>query len=196
MDYKKIYNQLMSRARLQHIDGYCEVHHIVPRAEGGSDDKSNLVKLTARQHYIAHLLLAKIYDDYVMLCAVIMMRHMKNKYTKREFRFNSRLYEKLKVERSRRMSTIMKGHPVNERTRRAVSETMKRVNKGRKPWNYRKHISEEVKWKLKQANLGKKQSEETIEKRRLKLLGHSCSEQTKLKLSKRLAGRKMSDESK
>lgn len=53
---------------------YGENHHIIPRSEGGSDDASNKVKLTAREHYIAHLLLAKIYDDYAMYSALTYMQ--------------------------------------------------------------------------------------------------------------------------
>lgn len=39
--------------------GYTERHHIVPRFCGGSNEASNLVRLTARNHFIAHLLLVK-----------------------------------------------------------------------------------------------------------------------------------------
>lgn len=38
-----------------------ELHHIVPKAFGGTNDLSNLIKLTYRQHFIAHLFLAKSY---------------------------------------------------------------------------------------------------------------------------------------
>lgn len=109
MDYKKTYKKLIKSARRQHIDGYYEIHHIVPKAEGGSDDKSNLVKLTARQHYIAHLLLAKIYDDCAMHCAVVAMQ-AKTKSMDRDFHFNSRLYEKLKLKRSKFMSVALLGN--------------------------------------------------------------------------------------
>jgi hypothetical protein len=40
--------------------GYCEKHHILPKCLGGSNDKLNLVQLTAREHFICHLLLVKI----------------------------------------------------------------------------------------------------------------------------------------
>lgn len=36
---------------------YYELHHITPKSLGGSDAPENLVLLTAREHYIAHLLL-------------------------------------------------------------------------------------------------------------------------------------------
>lgn len=74
MNYLVTYNKLIQHRRDNLIvDGYCEMHHIVPRSEGGSNDESNLVKLTAREHFIAHLLLAKIYDDIKMHYALNMM---------------------------------------------------------------------------------------------------------------------------
>ena len=62
MNYKNIYDCLISEAqKRQSVKGYFEIHHIVPRSLGGTDDKVNLVKLTAREHFIAHCLLARIY---------------------------------------------------------------------------------------------------------------------------------------
>ena len=43
--------------------GYYEKHHIVPRSMGGSNKKSNLVDLTAREHYVCHRLLTKMVQD-------------------------------------------------------------------------------------------------------------------------------------
>jgi hypothetical protein len=42
---------------------YYERHHIVPKWMGGSNDKSNLVLLTAREHYLCHYLLFLSYKD-------------------------------------------------------------------------------------------------------------------------------------
>lgn len=65
MDYEKIYNNLMSdrksRALVKEM-GY-EMHHIIPTSFGGDNKKSNIVKLTYREHYIAHKLLTKVYKD-------------------------------------------------------------------------------------------------------------------------------------
>lgn len=43
--------------------GYVEKHHIIPKSMGGSDDKANLVFLTAKEHFIAHMLLVKMVID-------------------------------------------------------------------------------------------------------------------------------------
>lgn len=58
--YTKKYFCLIEFAQKQIIDGYYEKHHIVPKCLGGLDNPENLVKLTARQHFIAHLLLTKM----------------------------------------------------------------------------------------------------------------------------------------
>ncbi|CAB4153686.1 HNHc domain containing protein [uncultured Caudovirales phage] len=42
---------------------YYESHHIIPRWKGGNNSKSNLVLLTAREHYLAHYLLFILYKD-------------------------------------------------------------------------------------------------------------------------------------
>ena len=52
MNYEKIYNNIISKAQSrQKLDGYIERHHIIPRSFGGSDDDSNIVALTAREHF-------------------------------------------------------------------------------------------------------------------------------------------------
>lgn len=50
-----------------------ELHHILPRSMGGSDDKTNLVHLTTEQHYEAHYLLWKAYGNQQMSCAFHLM---------------------------------------------------------------------------------------------------------------------------
>lgn len=55
------YEKLMAYAQARGpLTGYYETHHIVPRSEGGSDNSSNLVKLTAREHFLAHWLLFRM----------------------------------------------------------------------------------------------------------------------------------------
>lgn len=66
MHYLKHYNELMlSRQRLNRSkrkgDGL-ERHHIVPKSIGGSNEPTNLVYLTYKEHFIAHLLLTKMFD--------------------------------------------------------------------------------------------------------------------------------------
>ena len=46
--YKKWYDNIVINAKIRNKTGYTERHHIVPRSLGGTDDLSNLVRLTAR----------------------------------------------------------------------------------------------------------------------------------------------------
>ena len=64
MNYQKIYNNIIQNRLLNPITNeYTEYHHILPKSLGGSDDKNNLVNLSAREHFICHLLLTKIYKE-------------------------------------------------------------------------------------------------------------------------------------
>ena len=60
MDYKKHYDLLIERAKTRQLLGYTEKHHVVPKCIGGSNKKSNIVKLTPEEHYVAHQLLVKM----------------------------------------------------------------------------------------------------------------------------------------
>lgn len=83
-------------------DEYHERHHIIPKSIGGSDNGENLVLMTARQHYIAHMLLVKIAESHNDLAEYRKMLYAFNGMkwgrmnNERAFRYNSRLYQKLK----------------------------------------------------------------------------------------------------
>jgi hypothetical protein len=63
MDYAKQYQLIVSNSDSSHNDEYTEVHHIVPRCLGGSNQKHNLVRLTYRKHFLCHWLLCKIHPE-------------------------------------------------------------------------------------------------------------------------------------
>ena len=108
MNYYKIYNDIINRrikCPIYKKDQYCEKHHIIPKSLNGSNDKSNLVNLTAREHYIAHLLLWKHYKSindinatYKMAAAVSKMINGNVEFKHNLLKFNSRLYEHSKLD--------------------------------------------------------------------------------------------------
>jgi hypothetical protein len=66
MNYKWHYEKLCRSRKYKPTidkDGYYETHHILPKSLGGTEDDENLVRLTAREHFIAHLLLWKMTQD-------------------------------------------------------------------------------------------------------------------------------------
>lgn len=81
MNYKKIYNDFMLNRKLHpQYTSYYEEHHILPRAMGGNDDVTNLVKLTAREHCLAHMILAKACrgSQYEATTAVMLLYFKRN----------------------------------------------------------------------------------------------------------------------
>ena len=128
MDYKKIYDNLIQDAiNNPKLDDYKEKHHIVPICMGGSDDLLNLVKLTARQHYLAHWLLYKIHKTSSLVHAWHSMSRIGVGQEKRSV--NAHLFEYCKKERSKILSEKTKGKGNNfygkmhtDKTRKIISE--------------------------------------------------------------------------
>lgn len=60
--YTTWYNSIISNAKTRVLadEVYVEKHHIIPKSLGGNNLASNIVKLTAREHFICHLLLPKM----------------------------------------------------------------------------------------------------------------------------------------
>jgi len=199
MDYERIYNQLINRARTRTLTGYTERHHIVPKCIGGTDTFDNLVKLTAREHFIAHKLLCEIYPTIKGIrLAFWAMVVYKSKKNQRTYKISNREYERLRFE----VIEILRETQLNRPKWQHSNETRKKISnaltgkvktkqhlenlsnslKGKPAWN--KGVtgvikdSDETREKKRLAHLGKKRnphSEETKEKIRKSL------EQTRLK---------------
>lgn len=74
-----ITNILNTRGRHGCGDEYHEEHHIIPKCIGGLDDKDNLIDLYAREHFIAHKLLAQENPTHIgLVSAYSTMAFMKN----------------------------------------------------------------------------------------------------------------------
>lgn len=103
MNYTNLYNKLIEKAKIREVNnklvGYKEVHHIIPKCLGGTNDKDNLVELTAREHYIAHLLLVKIYPNNLGLTfAVVNLQKINNTNSYfYQVKSKNRLYEWVRI---------------------------------------------------------------------------------------------------
>ena len=127
--YQKWYNCLIEKAQARNwskksAEQYVESHHIVPKSLGGTDDESNLVFLTAREHLVAHLMLCKFGDlnqKTKMLYAIERFVHCNKQ------KINSHLYSKLKSQISDNRKRDMKnnkhlvGHKHSEETKLKMS---------------------------------------------------------------------------
>ena len=179
--YTTWYTAITDRARTRKLEGYTERHHVIPKSLNGTDDKDNLVDLTAREHFICHWLLTKMYTGEAKSKMIYALNGMKRngKFTQRyETLVTSRVYENLKKEFSIVHSATMKG---------------------RDPWNRGIPITEEQREKNRIAATGKKRSTEAIAKAVAKQLGQKRSDETKLKMSLSAKGKSkgpMSEENK
>ena len=161
--YRKWYNSIICTAQNRVLDCYTETHHILPKSLGGTDNLENLVKLTAREHFICHMLLVKFIEEKdrnKMVRAVIMMKASNNLQDRY---INSRLYEKMRIDFSREQSLKMSGknnpyygkkHSIE--TRRKMSESKKGLHNN--SWNtgLTKDTSEKLKDVGEKISLAKK----------------------------------------
>lgn len=89
--YEELINFAKSQFRIKGSDQpYWELHHILPRSMGGTDDVSNLVLLSLAEHVEAHYLLALQYENvnrqyyYANLNAAWAVSHGKSKFSPRK----------------------------------------------------------------------------------------------------------------
>lgn len=136
------YTRFIGSLHGQSVDGYAEVHHIVPRSLGGSDDADNLIRLTARQHYVAHWMLSRALGGSAAR-AFFMMSNF-GRYGK----VNSTTYGIARQEYAELASVQMKGRimpPVSNETR----EKQRQAKLGKK-------LTPEHIEKVRQTRIGKK----------------------------------------
>ena len=130
---------------------YKERHHIVPRSEGGSDEPSNIVSLTAREHFLAHWLLYKA-DPSILARAHAFWRmcNGRGKVPIKDWTvIPSRAYEEARVAHSIAISKALKGRTKSAEHVAKIAE----ANRGQKR-------TAEAKRKMSIAKKGKPLTEE------------------------------------
>lgn len=168
--YKRWYDSLVIKAQKRVIEGYCEKHHIIPKSMGGGNRRDNIVSLTAREHFIAHVLLTKCTSGkakFSMMNALQKMMYSENAHQHRYI--NSVMFESLKNQISKAKSDWMKennpyrGKKHSDEARKTMSEKRKQRHKdGFVEGMQGKYHSEDTKSKLREAN--KKQFEDPYQK--------------------------------
>lgn len=162
--YSTCYYRIVSRAHSDHRKklhrsdpnySYFEQHHIVPKCMGGTDDTINLVLLTAREHFICHLLLTKMCHSSRNHQKMLFALNRLQMSGAHHLRYNSRLYQYHKPKVIEALGKLRRGIPHSNQTKEAISNALVgRPNPG---------TSEKLK--------GRKQEPEHIEARRRALIG-------------------------
>lgn len=109
--YNKIYNDFIQKrkARKNITTDFCEEHHIIPKSLGGTTEKTNLIKLTPREHFFAHLLLTKITKENYQIKMYQALKFMSDVGSSKKY-INSRQYETAMSIRYRILQSFGKGY--------------------------------------------------------------------------------------
>jgi hypothetical protein len=161
MNYRKVYCAIIAHAKSEEKLGirskgngnYYERHHILPKSlfPLWKKRKSNIVLLTAREHFFCHQLLTKIYTDGKMIHALWFLTiHNKTLVV------SSREYARIREQFSKHQSEKLKGSISPNKGKKMSKETRKKLSeahKGKSTWNKGKHniYSPEVIEKIKKA---------------------------------------------
>jgi hypothetical protein len=135
MNYSVIYQRLIEYRKQNPIKDYTEKHHIIPKCVDGTNKNSNLVRLTAREHFVAHQLLAKIYKTKGLIYAAYKMSNFKT--------YGSKKYAWLKELHGLTMLGNQYSRNPSKETRKKMSE----CKKGKSTWIKDKYHTEESKRK-------------------------------------------------
>lgn len=162
-----IKNILKTRGRFNCGTEYHERHHIIPKCIGGTDDKNNLIDLYAKEHFIAHKLLAKENPNNLSLIQAYNIMAFTNNKNQNRYELSPDEYEEV---------------------RKAYSQALKEKYKDKtKHPCYGTHLSEERKKKIGEINknnkycVGRVVSQETREK--IGNANRNPSQETRKKMS-------------
>lgn len=131
--YTKWYNALIAKAQLRNLTtskqakaalGYAERHHIIPKSLGGLNEKTNLVYLTAHEHFVAHHLLTKMTDSDKMHFAFWRFVNSKNTNRGEHYTVTARCYASAKEKHALALSSLRTGAKHSEEFKRDKSEKM------------------------------------------------------------------------
>jgi hypothetical protein len=152
VNYQKIYDQIINKAksenRLKGRGMYYEKHHIMPRCLGGSDNKSNLVLLTAREHFICHWILTRLYpNNRGIIHALWGMCNKMSSQNQIRYVPSSRVYEEARQLHDLSISKIMSEHKKNKKRTPFSDEWKRKIGDGSKGRKW----SEESKMKFSQS---------------------------------------------
>ena len=123
MNYVKIYTDLINKGlerghNKKKLSYFTESHHIIPKCLNGVDRKINRVLLTAREHYIAHKLLIKMYPDIFGLINALSRFMYSNRGDENKVKITSREFERFRKLLSEKFTEMLLSdkHPTRGKT--------------------------------------------------------------------------------
>ena len=181
--YFKYYYNIIDAAKSRVLDGYTETHHIVPKSLGGTDNQENLVILTAREHFVCHLLLTKMTVGVARRSMVFALNALSNLENPYQSRYKSKLYALSRELFAEQQSIALTGpgnHMYGIKHTAEAKKKMSDSHRGKAPWNLGKPLTEKHKQNISNSSkgennsmYGKSHSSETKELISLKNKGHT-----------------------
>ena len=172
MDYAAIYSRLMERSRGRIREGYMERHHVVPRCMGGSNEKENLVLLTAKEHFIAHKLLVRMFPQVrgLWLALVAMGRLLE---------YKAKIYASERAQ----AANARRGFRYTPEARAKMSESARKRGRNSEGTEFKPGLTTWNKGLPKELShrYGKKHSLETLEKMRQSQQSHKEAQSERMK---------------
>jgi hypothetical protein len=177
--YEILVNNSKARGLIKsNLSYYTEIHHIISRCLGGTNDSENLVLLTYREHILAHMLLYAVYpDNHDLFLSFGLLVDLKDKYFSEGLDVDLQSLELIKQQKSEYMKEhnpmknpeiakkvsekklgVPTGRttPPSEETRAKIANTLKELysNPENHPF-YGKHHTPESIEKIRQNRKGK-----------------------------------------
>lgn len=186
--YLTWYENLVAKAKSRSLlEGYVERHHVIPVSLGGNNKSENIITLTAREHYIAHLLLWKMSMDKkshnkMTMALHVMVNGSGHKKQNRSYLVPSRIYEANRKEYVQVISEIMSGPDNKWRGRKHSAESLEKM----KAWQRDPVIKQQQRERVTGKNnpmFGKTHSEE-MKKRIAKSVAATWTEDLKAEKAK------------
>lgn len=176
--YTSWYQALVEKRRINPPDGYSESHHVIPKSLGGSNVKSNLVRLTAREHFVAHKLLVRMTTGDSKRRMIFALNR-----TTSSTKFAPSSREIARIREA--YASQLRGIPRSEETKKRISDAVKGFT-----------MPEEAKAKISAAFTGKPKSESFKRQMSERLKDSERDASRRAKISASSKGRVMSEESK
>jgi hypothetical protein len=145
-----------SRKKAISILGYTEAHHVFPKCLDnfgiGISDPKNLVYLSAREHFICHLLLCKIFPENIKLKFAVSCflrdKTGNRKLSSREIEIARKLHAKSVSENNKGKIPWNKGIPRTELEKNNISNSLI----GNIPWNKDSNPNKRISMTKEEAN--------------------------------------------
>jgi len=177
--YTNWYYNIITNAQARTLpkEIYVEKHHIIPKSLGGSDSIDNLVRLTAREHFICHWLLykmvsstnkSKMANAWFRMCQI---NKFQKRYTSRNFELARIAFSKNNPFKSDKVIELVKERMTSNNPMKnpEIAIKVSTKNKGKRvgknnTFYGKKHSVESIE-RMSKTHTGKTMSKEAIQSR-------------------------------